>query len=73
MKSPVALTPQELRNLLMVTREQDHRAYVVFLLTVCHGLRVTEATSLRRKDFTLNGSTFTRMICSMSTASSRNI
>jgi integrase len=30
----------------------------VFLLTVCHGLRVTEATSLRRKDFTLNGSTF---------------
>jgi integrase len=56
-KAPVAMTPQELRNLLTVTREQDYRAYVLFLVTVCHGLRVTEAITLRRRDFSVNGST----------------
>jgi|ERR1700722_838662 len=54
---PVALTPIELRNLLAVTREQDYRAYVLFLVTVCHGLRVTEAINLRRRDLSVNGST----------------
>jgi integrase len=54
---PVALTPIELRNLLAATRDQDHRAYVLFLVTVCHGLRVTEAINLRRKDFSAAGST----------------
>ncbi len=57
MKVPVALTPQELRDLLTVTREQDNRAYVLFLVTVCHGLRVTEAINLRRRDFSVNGPT----------------
>jgi integrase len=56
-RAPVAMTPQELRNLLTVTREQDYRAYVLFLVTVCHGLRVTEAITLRRRDFSVNGST----------------
>lgn len=54
---PVALTPIELRNLLTVTREQDYRAYALFLVTVCHGLRVTESINLRRKDFSTSGST----------------
>jgi integrase len=55
--TPVALNSTELRNLLTVTRERDHRAYVLFLVTVCHGLRVTEAINLRRRDFSFNGST----------------
>jgi len=57
MKAPVALTPHELRDLLTVSREQDYKAYVLFLVTVCHGLRVTEAINLRRRDFSVNGPT----------------
>jgi integrase/recombinase XerD len=51
----VALNSTELRNLLTVTRERDHRAYVLFLIAVCHGLRVTEVINLRRRDFNLTG------------------
>jgi integrase len=51
MNIPVALNAQELRALLAETRQQDTTAYVLFLLTVCHGLRVTEAISLRRRNF----------------------
>lgn len=55
MSTPVALTQPELRSLLTVSREQDHQAYVLFLVTTLHGLRVSEAIALRRRDFAVNG------------------
>jgi len=54
MSTPVALTQPELRSLLTVSREHDYQAYVLFLITTCHGLRVSEAIALRRRDFTVN-------------------
>jgi hypothetical protein len=32
MKTPIALTHSELRNLLTVTKVNDYRAYVMFLI-----------------------------------------
>jgi integrase len=55
MSTPVALTQPELRSLLTVSREQEYRAYVLFLVTTLHGLRVSEAIALRRRDFAVNG------------------
>lgn len=51
MKPIVAFTPEELRAFLTKTKEHDERAYVMFLLMVCHGLRVSEVIALRRRDF----------------------
>jgi type 1 fimbriae regulatory protein FimB len=58
MSTPVALTQPELRSLLTVSREQEYRAYVFFLITTLHGLRVSESIALRRRDFTVNGDIF---------------
>jgi len=55
MSTPVALTQSELRGLLTVSRERDYRAYVLFLITTLHGLRVSEVIALRRRDFAVNG------------------
>jgi type 1 fimbriae regulatory protein FimB len=52
---PVALSLTELRNLLGKTREHDHRCYVMFLLMTLHGLRVSEAIDLRRRNFATSG------------------
>ena len=53
--TPVALTYPELRSLLTISREQEYRAYVLFLITTLHGLRVSESIVLRRRDFAVNG------------------
>jgi len=37
--------------LLNKTREHDHRTYLLFLVTVLHGLRVSEVIQLRVRDF----------------------
>jgi integrase/recombinase XerD len=51
-KAPIALRPEELRALLEVTLAQDDReAYVIWLIGVAHGLRVSELIELRRRDF----------------------
>jgi integrase len=50
-RTPVALTHEELRALLSVTRDHDLRVYVLFLISVCHGLRVSEAIALRKSNF----------------------
>src|SRR5580658_3607424 len=52
-----ALTPEQLHAFLAKTQEHDQRAYVLFLLSVCHGLRVSESIELRRQNFstTLTG------------------
>jgi integrase len=55
MSTPVALTQPELRGLLTVSRDRDYRAYVLFLITTLHGLRVSEAIALRRRDFAISG------------------
>src|SRR5438552_10364358 len=41
----------EVRNLLTVTRENDHSFYVLLLIAIMHGLRVSEACALRKRDF----------------------
>lgn len=46
-----ALTPEELRALLLVTRRQDFSFYVLVLIATCHGLRVSEVINLTRSDF----------------------
>ena len=51
MKPIVALTPEELRALLTKARERDQRAYLLFLVAVLHGLRVSEVINLRTRDF----------------------
>jgi integrase len=51
----VALSLTELRNLLAKTREHDDRCYVMFLLITLHGLRVSEAIELRRRNFATSG------------------
>jgi integrase len=56
-QAPVALAPSELRNLLTATMANDYRAYVMFLIGVMHGLRVTEIINLRRRDFRKDGDT----------------
>lgn len=48
----IALTPEELRALLLVARDRDFSFYVLVLIATCHGLRVSEAISLKRSDFT---------------------
>jgi integrase/recombinase XerD len=51
-KAPLALTPEELRRLLQVTlAKNDREAYVMWLIGVAHGLRVSELIELRRRDF----------------------
>jgi type 1 fimbriae regulatory protein FimB/type 1 fimbriae regulatory protein FimE len=55
--TPVALTQTELRSLLTTCHHHDYRAYVMFILTTLHGLRVSEAIALRRRDFTVNDGT----------------
>jgi Phage integrase family len=57
-KAPIALTPEELLSVLKEALENnDRQSYVMFLIIVSHGLRVSEALSLRRRDFdeTANG------------------
>ena len=54
-KPVIALTENELRALLIKTRDHDHRCYLMFLVTALHGLRVTELINLRVKDFAFNG------------------
>lgn len=53
--SVVALTSQELASLLAVTKKHNPQFYVMFLLSVVHGLRVSEAIKLRRSNFTTAG------------------
>lgn len=55
-KPVIALTEGELRALLEKAREHDWRTYLMFLVTVLHGLRVSELINLRIKDFSFNGS-----------------
>jgi integrase/recombinase XerD len=51
-KAPLALTPEELRALLEVTlAHTDREAYVMWLIGVAHGLRVSELIGLCRRDF----------------------
>jgi|HubBroStandDraft_1064217.scaffolds.fasta_scaffold34219_3 integrase/recombinase XerD len=51
-KAPLALTPEELRALLEATlAHNDREAFVMFLIGVAHGLRVSELIELRRRDF----------------------
>ena len=51
-KAPLALTPEELRALLEVTlSHNDREAYVMWLIGVAHGLRVSGLIELRRRDF----------------------
>lgn len=47
-----ALTLEELRSLLLVTLGRDYSFYVLVLIAVHHGLRISEAISLKRSDFT---------------------
>jgi integrase len=55
----VALTPEELKSLLLVARDENFQFYVLVLITVCHGLRVSEAIALRRSNFSVSaGGTF---------------
>ena len=54
-KPVIALTESELRALLEKTREHDRRTYLMFLVTVLHGLRVSELINLRVKDFSFDG------------------
>jgi len=54
-KAVIALTQDELRALLVKTREHDHRTYLLFLVKVLHGLRVSEVINLKVKDFTFDG------------------
>jgi integrase/recombinase XerD len=54
-KAVVALTQDELRALLLKTREHDHRAYLLFLITVLHGCRVSEVINLKVKDLSFDG------------------
>jgi type 1 fimbriae regulatory protein FimB len=60
MSTPVALTKPELHSLLMTARDREYQAYVLFLITTLHGLRVSESIALRRRDFkaTINGDIF---------------
>jgi len=51
----VALTPKELKALLTVTKERDYSFYVLVLISVCHGLRVSEAIALTRSNFSVAG------------------
>jgi integrase/recombinase XerD len=54
---PVALTATELRALLTVTREQNFHFYVFCLVTLSHGLRVSETIALRRRNFSVEKAT----------------
>jgi len=54
-QTPIALSVTELRDLITTTKAHDERCYVMFLLMVFHGLRVSEAIDLRRKNFTKAG------------------
>ena len=54
-KPVVALTQGELRALLLKTQEHDHRVYLMFLVCVLHGFRVSELINLRVKDFSFDG------------------
>jgi integrase/recombinase XerD len=48
-----AFTPEQLHAFLAKTQEHETRAYILFLLSVCHGLRVSEAIELRRQNFSI--------------------
>jgi len=54
MKPIIALTHEEVVALLTKAREHDHRAYLMFLVCVLHGLRVSELLDLRVKNFTVS-------------------
>ena len=47
----IALTPQELRALLTIARDENYQFYILLLISVCHGLRVSEAIALTRSNF----------------------
>jgi len=47
----IALTPQELRALLTIARDENYQFYILLLVSVCHGLRVSEAIALTRSNF----------------------
>jgi integrase/recombinase XerD len=51
MKAIVSWTHEELSRLLTVALDNDYNFYVLLLVSVTHGLRVSEAINLRRKDF----------------------
>lgn len=57
MKPLIALTPTELRALLTKAQEHSQMFYVMFLLTACHGLRVSEVINLKRRQFSTTGET----------------
>src|SRR5438270_200493 len=54
-RAVIALIQDELRALLLKTREHDYRSYLLFLVKVVHGLRVSEVINLKVKDFTFDG------------------
>lgn len=56
MKPIIALTHDELRTLLTKAREHDHRCYLMFLVAVVHGLRVSEVIELKVRNFRFDGS-----------------
>lgn len=45
----------ETKALLRVARKNDPQFYVLLLICMCHGLRVSEAVSLRKRDFVVIG------------------
>lgn len=54
-KPIIALTKDELTALLTKTREHSHEVYLLFLVAVVHGLRVSELINLKVKDFVVDG------------------
>jgi integrase len=50
MNQPKAWTLDELKRLLHAARGYSNRDYVLLLMSVCHGLRVSEAIRLRKRD-----------------------
>jgi integrase len=43
----------EVKSLLAVTREKDYSFYVLLLISILHGLRVSEAINLRKQNFVM--------------------
>ena|SRR2546427_8352468 len=45
----------EVKSLLAVTQKNDYSFYVLMLIAIFHGLRVSEACNLRKRDFVVIG------------------
>ena len=56
-KPPVSLSDEQLLALLQIAKQHRERDFVLILLTYWHGLRASEAVSLRESDFDLAAGT----------------